>query len=76
MSGFRVCSGVVIRKTPRAIVVEVDCPSDGADADLSSGDEILIPDSQVHDDSELYQLGDEGDLVISQWLARQKEWIE
>ena len=47
-------------ETDRAILCDID------------GDEHWIPKSQISDDSEVYQDGDEGDLVITEWLANQK----
>ena len=35
-------------------------------------EEIWIPLSQVSDDSEVYEKGTSGDLIISGWVARQK----
>lgn len=49
-----------VRETAMAILVEVD------DA------EYWIPKSQIDDDSEVYQDGDEGTLVIPEWLASEK----
>ena len=37
--------------------------------------EICIPKSQIHDDSEVYQTGTEGKLVISEWIAEKKNLI-
>lgn len=31
-----------------------------------------IPKSQIHSDSEVYQQGDEGTLIVSEWIAEQK----
>lgn len=31
-----------------------------------------IPQSQVHDDSEVYRVGQRGTLVITQWIAQQR----
>jgi hypothetical protein len=42
------------------------------------GEEIWIPYSQVDDDSEIYkkeQVGETGELVISEWLAKEKGLI-
>ena len=36
------------------------------------GEKLWIPLSQIHDDSEVYGEGDEGKLVISEWIAKQK----
>lgn len=49
-----------IRTTAFAILVEVD------------GEEVWIPQSQVDDDSEVWQDGDDGELVVSKWIADQK----
>jgi len=48
------------RSTAKAILVEID------------GDEYWIPQSQIDDDSEVWQEGDEGVLVITEWIAEQK----
>ena len=54
---------VTIKKaTPRAVLVDID------------GDEYWIPQSQIHDDSEVWREGDNGLLVISEWFA-EKEGI-
>lgn len=49
-----------LRATEKAILVNVD------------GEELWIPLSQVDDDSEVYSEGDEGTLIITAWIARQK----
>lgn len=54
---------IAIRKTPKALI----CLIDTAD--------FVVPDSQIDDDSEVYQEGDEGTLIVSAWWAR-KEGIE
>jgi hypothetical protein len=51
---------VCVRATDAAILVRID------------GEEHWIPQSQVSDDSEVWQEGDEGRLVVSQWIAMQK----
>jgi len=35
-------------------------------------DEVWIPKSQIHEDSEVNEMGDVGNLVITRWLAEQK----
>lgn len=43
----------------------------------NSDKEIWIPDSQIHDDSEVYMStkpGDSGKLVVTNWLAEQRGW--
>lgn len=51
----------VIKETEKALLCLID------------GEEIWIPQSQVDDDSEVWAGGDEGKLVISKWIAEQKE---
>ena len=54
-------------KTANAILVE--------DPD---GEEVWIPNSQIDDDSEIWgesDKGEEGKLVISEWLATKKGWL-
>ena len=47
-----------LRETEKAILVE-----------LNDGQELWVPKSQVDDDSEVYQKGDTGSLVITAWFA-------
>ena len=35
-------------------------------------EEHWIPQSQVHDDSEVYKVGQRGTLVITRWIAQQR----
>lgn len=37
--------------------------------------DVWVPKSHIHDDSEVFAEGDEGDLVVSRWIAEQKDWI-
>lgn len=56
----------VVRATARALLVVID------------GEEVWIPSSQIHDDSEVYLdenmaiQGSPGRLVITSWIATQK----
>ena len=47
-----------VRETEAALLVEVE-----------GEEEIWIPKSQIHDDSEVYKMDTEGTLVIPLWLA-------
>lgn len=53
----------VMRVTEKAVLCMVD------------GKEVWIPQSQIHDDSEVWKEGDEGTLVIPEWLALDKGLI-
>lgn len=37
--------------------------------------EVWLPKSQIHDDSEVYKNGTDGDLVISKWIATEKSLV-
>ncbi len=50
----------VLRATDKALLCEID------------GAHHWIPQSQIDDDSEIWKAGDEGDLVISEWIAIEK----
>lgn len=52
------CDGRCIRETDKAILVK-----------LETGEEKWIPKSVVHDDSEVYEKGGEGKLVVQGWWA-------
>jgi hypothetical protein len=34
-----------------------------------------LPKSQITEDSEVYEVGDEGTLTITEWLAEQRGWL-
>lgn len=46
-------------KTPRALICEID------------GEEFVVPDSQIDDDSDVYAQGDKGTLIVNEWWAIQ-----
>ncbi len=52
-----------LKETDKALLVEHE------------GVETWVPKSQVHDDSEVYQEGQAGTLVVSLWLAEEKNWV-
>lgn len=54
--------GEVVAETDLAICVELE----GHD------DEVWIPKSQISDDSEIWQKGDEGELVVNKWFAEKE----
>ena len=33
-----------------------------------------VPQSQIHDDSDVWKEGDSGALVVTRWIAEQKGW--
>lgn len=49
-----------IGATPKALCVEIE------------GRDVWIPQGQITDDSEVYEIGHRGKLVITRWIAEQK----
>jgi hypothetical protein len=58
----------VVAETDKALRVRMD-PEYG-------GEMIWIPKSVVDDDSEVYRMGDKGDLILKRWWAVKEELIE
>lgn len=46
----------------------------GVLVEFEDGEEAWIPQNQIHDDSEVYEKGQEGRLVITRWIAEKKGW--
>lgn len=57
------CEAECIAATGDAILVIID------------DEEYWIPKSHILDESEVWKNGDEGTLVITQWIAEQKELV-
>lgn len=71
MISIRIGEVECIRQTEKAILVKPLCP----DAiELMGSDDVWIPQSQVDADSEVWRLGDEGVLFVSEWFAEQRGW--
>lgn len=58
--GVHIGDGTCVKETDKAILVESD--------DIRGG-KIWIPKSQVHDDSEVFEDGHEGKIVVTKWFA-------
>lgn len=56
----RIDNATALRATDKALIIEIE------------GDEYVIPNSQIDDDSEVYKVGQTGTLVISAWIAQKK----
>jgi len=53
-----------IKETEKALLVEIE------------GEEVWVPKSVVHDDSEVYAEDDQGTLVVKRWWAREKGLVD
>ncbi len=53
-----------IRHTSKALLVtDDDC------------DPFWIPQSVIHENSEVWKLGNQGELIIKQWFAEKQGWV-
>lgn len=48
---------------------------DGLLVELDTGEEVWLPKSQIHANSEVYEMGTDGVLIIPEWLAIVKEMV-
>ena len=69
-SGFEVGQAKCIHTTPFAIKCVL---LEGTDF-MKTGQEFWVPESQIHDDSEVYEKGDEGLLVVTHYIAKKEGW--
>lgn len=63
---FKIDNAKCIHVKGKAILVEA----------LLFDEPVWIPFSQVDDDSEVYQKGDEGTLIVSDWWAEKEGWSD
>lgn len=72
MSGFRVENVQVVHETfhedGRSKAICISAPVFDEDK--------WVPQSCVHDDSEVEHDGDEGDLVVKTWFADKEGWVD
>ena len=55
--------------------VEVIADTEKAILCVIEGKQHWIPQSQVREDSEVWKKGDKGTLIISRWIAEQKDIV-
>jgi len=67
---FTITDAVCVGETASAILVEAPFFED-----VEGSAEVWIPQSVVHDDSEVYTEGTDGELVIHYWFAQKKGWV-
>lgn len=58
-----------VRETAKAVLVEFSQEYHGET-------ETWVPQSQIHEDSEVWREGHEGTLITSGWFARKRGWVE
>lgn len=67
---FRIPDALCTGETGAAIRVEAPFFDD-----VTDDSSVWIPKSVVHDDSEVYTDGTDGDLVIHYWFAQKRGWV-
>ncbi len=64
---------------PYEVSGSATCIKETASAILVEAPEFLepewIPQSQVHEDSEVYTIGTDGSLIVSDWFAEKRGWL-
>lgn len=60
--GVKIGNGVGVKETERALLVKLD----------DEEDERWIPKSVIHDDSEVFEEGGEGTVVVAPWWAKKE----
>ena len=43
--------------------------------EMGDGQQVWFPKTQIDDDSEVFEKGHDGKLVVSQWIAEQKNLV-
>lgn len=61
--GTDVGEASVVRETEKALLVRLHDHKDK---------ELWVPKSQIHDDSEVYEEGTEGILLVTEWFAEEE----
>ena len=62
---FTLCESVCVHETESALLISSE--------ELS--DEVWVPKSQVIIDSDVHHKGDEGELVVTEWVAEKEGWL-
>lgn len=63
MDSFRIENVTAIRETAKALLCVIE------------SEETWIPKSVIHDDSEVYAVGDEGTLIVLEWFAKKEGYL-
>ena len=69
--GYDKAEGEVVRVSEKAILFQ-EQDREGNNIDKP----YWLPKSVLHDNSEVWKLGDVGMIVVKEWWARKQEWIE
>lgn len=64
---FDIDAARILRDSDSGMAVLVEAP------ELS--DPVWIPKSLIHDDSEVFEVGHEGTILIASWFAEKKGWL-
>lgn len=66
MDGVGLPDCTVLAEADKALLIDIP----------DANDEVWVPKSAIHDDSEVFDNGDNGEgmLVVKAWFARQQGW--
>lgn len=63
--GADVGQAVVLKESDKALLVQI----------IDLEEEIWVPKSQIHDDSEVFKSDQSGKLVVTTWFANKQGWL-
>lgn len=61
--GVSLGHGIAMAQTDKAVLI-----------DIEDHGETWIPQSQIHDDSEVWKSGQDGEVVVTLWFAEKRGW--
>lgn len=64
-----------VEKIPKCTIMRTT-DKGGVLVQTSDGKEVWIPQSAIHDDSEIWKKGDHGTLIVSAYIAEQKGLVK
>lgn len=70
--GFDVGVVMCLKDTGQALL----CRMISSDGPMKYGQEFWVPQSQVHDNSPVYEQGDTGKLIVTSWFASKEGWSD
>jgi hypothetical protein len=74
-SGYDIDRVKCIAESAKSLLMQCECEEFEDDDSHEDSDKCWVPKKQITDDSEVYSVGDEGQLCITEWLAEQRGWL-
>lgn len=62
-------------KNGKSLLMRCTCDEFAKDDSHKDEDKAWVPKTQITDDSEVYEVGGEGTLSVTEWLAQERGWL-